>query len=288
VSGEVREWRSGEVRRYRAGLVSSLLCYHIYIRDLYCTLIHELILISEELKSIREAIQNGLQEIAKPSRYILLAGLALPVLLLLLGASLWTLLLFPAAAVVSSIYTSGARAGWRITAYETVGDIHQLQRSAELAGLLRLNTHESTGGLMSHSQKRKLQALLERFAEDQVFRDDFSIPEETQIYALSLTSPSETEEPILTLNETGIKVHSEGFFEWGQIQDERIARVTHSRRTFLPGMDISAGSTALFRFEFTSGRIEIPVASMDITIWELDLLLYIYRGRNTSLPDHHL
>jgi hypothetical protein len=243
---------------------------------------------SEHFKSIQEAIRAGLREIPTPSRYILLAGLALPVLLLLLGASLWALLLFPVAAVLSSLYPSWARSGWRIRAYEAAGDIHQLQRSAELAGLLRLNSHESTGGLMSHSQKRKLQALLERFAEDQVFADDFSVPEETHIYARSLTSPSESDEPILTLNEAGINVHSEGFFEWGQIQDERIARVTYSRRTFLPGMDISAGSTALFRFEFPSGRIEIPVASMDITTWELDLLLYIYRGRNTSLPDHHL
>src|SRR5690606_12625712 len=154
--------------------------------------------------------------------------------------------------------------------YETVGDIHQLQRSAELAGLLKLRSHERISGIMSYSQRRRLIALQERFAEDDTFVDDFSMPDETHLYQRSVSNPSAADEPIVTLNDSGIDVQSEGFFGWDQIQDERIARVSYTKRIFLPGMRIPAGSSALFRFEFPSGRIEIPLASLNVTIWELD------------------
>ena len=231
--------------------------------------------------SIHEAIQTGLREISQPTKYILWAAFIFPIVLILLGSTLWALLIFPSGAMISVIYTMWARPRWRIRAYETVGDIHQLQRSAELAGLLRLRSHESTTGLMSHSQRKKLLSLLERFSEDEHFVDDPAFPNETHLIPRSVARQS-ANKPLLTLNDEGIHVASEGFFEWQVISDERIARVSYTRQLFLPAFRISAGSTALFRFEFPTGRIELPLASLRTKIWELDLLLYIYRGRFNS------
>jgi len=234
--------------------------------------------------SIQEAVRTGLREISQPSKYILWAAFICPIVLILLGSTLWVLLIFPFGAIISAIYTMWAKTRLRIWAYENVGDIHQLQRSAELAGLLRLRSHESTSGLMSHSQRKKLLSLLERFSEEESFVDDPAFPNETHLFARSAVSPA-ANRPLLTLNDTGIHVESEGFFEWDSISDERIVRVSYTRQLFLPAFRISAGSTALFRFEFPSGRIEIPLPSIRTTIWELDLLLYIYRGRFNQRND---
>lgn len=226
--------------------------------------------------TVQRAIYRGLRTVSLPSKVILILGTAACVLLLIVNFSWWHFLYIPFGVLLSSLYSMYAAARWRLWAYEYVGDIHQLQRSAELAGLLFRKSHERIG-LVSRQQKEKLKTLLLRFSEEPVFIDDYSIPDHVSIYSNAFFQNSVG--PILILNERGIQFQSNQFFEWNEIENERIATVTYSRVSPRTGTKASAGSKDFFKFEYQLETFEISISSIDIAAWELDLLLYIYRGR---------
>lgn len=221
--------------------------------------------------TIREAVDRGLKTIALPSKIILILSTALCVLLLILSFSWWDFLLLPIGILLSVLHTAWTTPRWKIWAYEHVEDIHQLQRSAELAGLLMIQSHESTGGLIGRNQKNKLRALQSRFLKEPVFVDDPSIPNKTPV-----PGPNR---PLIILKDSGIQVQPGVFFEWDKIYDERVVKVSYSRTNYSTGADTSAGSKDFFRFECPAQRFEMPLSALNTTAWELDLLLYIYRGR---------
>jgi hypothetical protein len=228
--------------------------------------------------SVQDAIARGIKVITYPSRLILrLASLAC-ILLLIFDFSWWDLLLIPAGVISSAIYRSWAVPLWRIWAYEHVSDIHQLQRTAELFGLLHRGSHERTGGIMTIRQKSMLMQLQKRFSDAAVFVDDPIIPAETPLYKPSFLSISD--ELVMTLNDSGIEIHSEGFFAWEDVMNDRVVQITYNRINWRTGGKRSAGWKYLFRFESDERRFEIPLWQLNISPWELDLYLYIYRGRS--------
>lgn len=229
--------------------------------------------------TVHEAIDKGEKIIALPSKIIFISATVLCVLLLMFDFSWLDFLLLPLGILLSFFYTLYVTPRWRIWAYERVADIHQLQRSAELAGLLMRQSHEKAGGFMSRNQWQKLKVLQTRFLEEPVFIDDSSIPDETPVYAKTFFRVSKV--PSIVLNNSGIQVQTEGTFEWNQIEDERIAKVSYSRRSVITETNISAGSKDFFRFKCPPERFEIPLSTLNITAWKLDLLCYIYRGRFT-------
>ena len=212
-----------------------------------------------------------------PPRRIFIVFLLLAVLMVICLS--WFGLLFILAGVIgSSLYMSWATPRWRIWAYDHVTDIHQLQRSAEMAGLLPLHSHDRITGFTGMRQRSILEELQQRFNEQYDFIDDPSIPEETHIYPTKAANTN----PIMTLNAVGIWTLNDGFFAWGQITNELIATVNYVRRNFATGGKSGAGANKVFRFDFSDGNFEIFLSNLYIEPWELDLLLYIYRGRFAS------
>jgi hypothetical protein len=227
--------------------------------------------------SVQHAIKTGLKLVGFVGRVILLSFVGLCILLLFVAFSWWWFLLIPLGMIASSIYTSWAIPRWRIWAYNGVADIHQLQRSAEICGLLPLRSPEKITGIIDIRQRGILEELVQRFNEEYDFIDDPSMPKETHIYPASMTGAKG--DPLMTINSVGIWTQNDGFFGWGQITNERIAHVSSSSR--MPGVaGIGATSSRkILRFEFSDGSFEMPLAMLHIDNWELDLLMYIYRGR---------
>jgi hypothetical protein len=229
--------------------------------------------------SVQEAIHRGLKMVALPGKIILYATIPVCILILIIYFSWWFFLLLPAGLMLSVLYAVWATTRWRIWAYQHVADIHQFQRTAELAGLLMRQSHDRPGYLISRAQRARLKALQRRFSGDPLFVDDHTIPADTSVYSKTFFFASK--QPRITLNESGIQIHPEGFFSWSQISNERIIRVSMSRTSARTGTGVSAGSKEYLRFESAGLRIEIPVSSLMITVWQLDFLLYIYRSRFT-------
>jgi len=232
---------------------------------------------SIRLVTVREAIERGLKETGRPAKTIIVTSIAVCILLLAFNLSWWALLLIPAGLLSAFIYSTRATTRWRIRAYEQVADIHQLQRSAELSGLLMRQSHDRIGAFVSERQRNTLIALLQRFSGDHIFIDDPSIPHETPVYRTGLLARQQ--QPLLVISEAGIEVCAEGLYKWEQVINERIAQITYHRMSARTGADVPAGADNFFRFENPLGRFEIPLSSISISAWELDLLLYIYRGR---------
>jgi hypothetical protein len=72
---------------------------------------------------------------------------------------------------------------WKLWAFDKVRNVHELQERAVMYGILG-----KKGGffekleIKTPGQQRKLKALQDKFNESDIFIDDPSIPEETQIY----------------------------------------------------------------------------------------------------------
>lgn len=225
--------------------------------------------------SVQEAISRGIRVVKTPAKLILISAVTLCALLMILHFSWLELLLPPLGLVSGLIYLTVATPKWKIWAYENVDDIQQLQRSAELAGLLPMQSSENIDSFLSSSQKERLIEQQKRFSTETVFVNDSSIPEEMVFYS------GIPNEPLLTLNKSGIQIHPEKLFTWDQVTDERIVQITYSKMSGRTGEDVSAGSNYFLRFEHSQETFEIPLSSLNITVWKLDLLLYTYRGRST-------
>lgn len=226
--------------------------------------------------TIKEAITRGEKKIELPSKLIIISSLVLCIALPMMGLGWKFLLLLPIGLILSMLYTSKTRTKWRIWAYENVADIHQLQRSAELAGLLMRQSVNSKGLFQSSQQKKILQQLLQRFSEENTFVDDPSVPDDTFI---KVTKGYFGSDNVIVLNSRGINVTPEGFCEWAEVENERIGHVSHNRQNARTGLYVTGSPDDYFRFECPLGRFNISVASLDVSTWELDWLLYMYRGR---------
>lgn len=226
--------------------------------------------------SIREAIQYGLKSVSMPQKVINISFLVLGGLLFLLNSSWWNILFFPAGLTISFIYANWAIPRWKIWAYEQVSDIGQLERSAELANILAKQSYRDTSGFMSSSQRAELTKLLERFDEEPVFVNDPGVPAETSLFFSTVLNNAAS----IVLKETGIEISEEGLFKWSEIEDEHVATVGFMAKGWGGGTPTSGGmKVGYFRFDYPNGRFDMPLSSLNISAWELDLLLYTYRGR---------
>jgi hypothetical protein len=214
--------------------------------------------------SVREVIERGLKEVERPGDIIILVSLILSAVLVY-SFSWWCLLLIPIGAVIATQYAIFATEKWKYWAYHNVNDLHQFQRSGELAGLLKIGSFETLP-----------QELHEMFANAPDFVDDPKIPGEL----LFGTPPfsRKTIDAIVIINERGVHL-PEDFFEWEYITHERVAHVSYRRKR---GDGTETGGTRKnFRFQYGNRHLEIPLSELNTTAWKLDLALYIYRGRHS-------
>lgn len=206
---------------------------------------------------------------------ILVSSIVLASIIYIFCSGLYALLVFVCGVLAMVAYGEKKRIEWRLWAYDRVADIHQLQRSAELASVLKLRSYNNIG-FANAQQAKSLKSLITRFDEEQVFEDDTSVAQETAVLSSSMFSSSQM---LFTLSADGITSAEGEFVPWSDVQSERIAFVSYSRTSPRTGGEISGGGKAFFRFECGLGRIEYPMSSLNIEPWKLDLLLYIYRGR---------
>jgi hypothetical protein len=230
--------------------------------------------------TVQEAIGRAAKMIEQPPRYIQAIIAVVGILLLIFDFSWWDLAFIPLAVLLSSLYAMWATPRWRIWAYENVADIHQFERSAELAGYIAPQSYETIDSFTSFAQKEQLKELQKRFLTEPVFIDDPSIPAETIICAKAFFGSSNR--PLLILSESGIQVPPDDTFTWDQIINDHVAAVSFSRMSARTGEDISAGTKDFFRFRTPEVPFEFPLSSLAISDWKLDLLLYTYRGRSKN------
>lgn len=178
--------------------------------------------------------------------------------------------------LIMLVYKTWARPRWRIWAYSNVADIHQLQRSAELANLLSRQSYNKPGVTMSRKRRIKLEELIKRFDEEDTFQDDVSVAQETLIDTkYSFLSTVYT---AFVLNADGISFADKGFVPWSEVYDAYVAKAMFGEVAESRGRDVY-GLGDYIRFDIVSGSIQYSFKELDINPWKLDLLLYIYRGR---------
>ncbi len=225
--------------------------------------------------TIQQAILKWKARGYLPMVLMLLSAIVLASMLYIFSSGLYALIVFVGGVFWVLRYGEKRRTEWRLWAYDRVSDIHQLQRSAELAMVLKLRSHDKIG-VANAQQKERLMSLIKRFDEEQVFEDDASVSQETVISPSSIFSDSQM---LFKLNDEGITSGNGEFVPWSDVQNERIAFVSYNRTSPRTGGEISVGGKPFFRFECSLGRMEYPLSSLNIEPWKLDLLLYIYRGR---------
>lgn len=227
--------------------------------------------------TIQEAIRKGFRLITIPFKIGLILLPIFTIVLLIVYFSWWDFLVVPVIVLLLLIYSSAITLRWKLWAYKNVEDIHQFQRSVELAGLLPKQSYNSTGFLLGKRNKRELEELQKKFLQQPVFVDDVNIPTETIIYSKRFLLPSKFS--VIFISDKGININEENFI-WSEVSNERIADVSYSVMNPHTGDDWPAGSKSFFRFESNGKYIEVPINSINISAWELDLLLYIYRNRS--------
>ncbi len=227
--------------------------------------------------TIQQAIRRGETVLATPAMLIVALSIPLAIYLFAKGSVLLTFLAIPIAIVFVFLYSAFATPHWRIWAYSHVVDIHQLQRSAEISGLLKLNTATKTGGIMGAKALYQLGVLMQRFDEEQVFVDDPSVPSRTDVSRATFFKSSH--EVLFTLCDDGIEDMDGKLLPWDKIWNARIA-MTGSKSYIYGFQPESTGfGPDHFRFETEYGNTDYLISSLDTEPWKLDLLLYIYRGR---------
>lgn len=236
--------------------------------------------------SIEAALKAGKWSIEIPSRIIMMAGIILGIGLPFVLHSAWPIPLgLIGGPVLSFVYTLWRAPAWRLWAYSGVADIHQFQRSAELARLLPRQSPLENYGIMSRQQKQTLAQLQQRFRLAETFIDDVHIPEEIRLHlhtgAYFFNGPPAN----IVLNDKGMVLDGMGSFSWGEIRDEQVVD-----KAFTTRRDDDNGSYVRYRtggtssepyltFYTTDSYIAIPLSSYNMSPDRLDILLYTYRGR---------
>lgn len=230
---------------------------------------------STSTPSIHQAITYGIKVISKPTKVVLLSGLVSGIVLPILGFSLLCLLLLPISVLISILYSSRATVKWKLWAYKSVSDIHQLQRSAELSGVLMKHSYNKLGLVVNSYERNELRQLQQKFEEDVAYTDDPAIPEEEHIYS------KQSRDILFTINKKGLYiVEADKLCEWDRINNERIANLSYSKMSPRTGGSISGGSEEVLRFECDMIRYEFPMRYITMPTWKLDLLIYTYKNRH--------
>lgn len=227
--------------------------------------------------TIQQAIRRGQLLLATPAMLIVVLSVLFGIYLFLGNHVLGSFLAIPLGVLFVFIFSALATPHWRVWAYTHVADIHQLQRSAEICGLLKRNSAKTLGGIVGASTLSKLSSQIQRFDEEQVFIDDVSIPSKTQVHRATFFKSASEE--LFTLCDDGIEDMDGKLLTWDKIWNARVA-MTGTRRYIYGFQPESTGyGPDHFRFETAYGNTDYLISSLNIEAWKLDLLLYIYRGR---------
>ncbi|MBN9485512.1 MAG: hypothetical protein BGO70_03160 [Bacteroidetes bacterium 43-93] len=229
--------------------------------------------------SVKDAINEGLKSAKRPLYSIPILPTIVCIVLIYYTHSFVYLLLIPFSITLSVFYSKKATNKWRLWAYRYVNDIHQLQRSAEYAGLLPYQSYNKPNALATHTEKEELKELQKRFEEAEGFIDDKTIPSETVI---TPGADFTKQFPKVTLTQSGILLYPGKLIPWDHVYNERIPSITYLYASARTGGYNNSSSERVFRFNTDDNYYEFQLGSLTTTVWMLDLLLYTYRGRFTT------
>ena len=135
--------------------------------------------------TVDEAIKKGHKLVTYPSIVIIIIILVTAFTLAILNIfSFWIIgFAFVLAFVLPWLYWGFRITKWRIWAFDGVRNVHELQRRAVEENLIWEEGHlfESLE-IRNTSDKLKWKALQEKFFENDIFSDDFSLPTTTEIF----------------------------------------------------------------------------------------------------------
>src|SRR4051812_17964468 len=98
--------------------------------------------------TVQQAMYRGITLIDRPSMAIMVGSTILFPIAIMQHFYWWQLFIIPVGILLSLLYSMWVTPRWRIWAYGAVNDIHQLQRSAELAAFLKPQSQLLPGGFM--------------------------------------------------------------------------------------------------------------------------------------------
>lgn len=225
--------------------------------------------------SVVEAIAAGRKSIHQPASALIIAGIIAGVLGWIFLVWWVGLLLVGLGFLAGHIHTQSAAPDWRNWAYANVRDIHQLQRSAELERLLPFHSFDKPYGWMDFSQIQTLNELLVRFSEEEPFEDDHSVPESVTVAFFDQTLQG-MGISYLQLNAAGIRLSETSFYAWNEVRGAEVVYKSYSSDRIFYSIE---SNKPAFGFHCREGYIEIPLEETNVTISELDYLLYVFQGR---------
>ena len=232
--------------------------------------------------TVEDAILAGRKSITYPCRNIQIAYVLLAIIVPIVLKAFWPVPVFLVAGyLVAMFYDLWAIPRWRLWAYSGVWDIHQFQRSAELEGLLPKQSPMRRYGIMNKEQRATLAQLQQRFEQDEPFADNPEVPAVTQIQlrpgAYLVDGPPQQ----ITLSNESLYPEGMPIYSWGDVHDEAVVTKS-SGHTNDGGNSFGRGyasTEAYFSFYTTNSYVAIPLTDYNITLEQLDILLYTYRGR---------
>lgn len=136
--------------------------------------------------SVDEAIAKGHRMVTYPVMVILfgILGLCMYLGIQNILTSFWMFpALFALAFLLAWLYWSLAITKWRLWAFENVRNVHELKKRAIQEKLIwKDDSLFQKTEIRNTTQKEKWNRLQSKFEQDDIFKDDFNVPDETIIY----------------------------------------------------------------------------------------------------------
>jgi len=276
-----------------------------------------------ETVSVDDALHKGIRNIVYPRASLLVLSIASPIFLRaadLIPQSyiFWGI---PLGLLVTWLYWAVASTKWKVWAYDSVRNVHELQKRAIKEGII---TEEGSFwdsiSIKSADDKQKLYELQSKFEVPDVFIDDLQVPGETQIFYSKRKSMFGLMMGLLLLlggivmmiyarNAQAVPgiflIAIGGFLAFNEVRHLTSSQaqiiinaegIETAKEPFRPWADIcdedvitehhGKSTTHNFVYSYDGGSEDINLGPMDITRHALEHLLLVYRGRNEQKGKH--
>jgi len=273
-----------------------------------------------ETVSVDDALHRGIRNIVYPRTSLLILSITSPIFLRaadLIPQSyiFWGI---PLGLFVTWFYWAVASTKWKVWAYDSVRNVHELQKRAIKEGII---TEEGSFwdsiSIKSADDKQKLYELQSKFDVPDVFIDDLQVPAETQIfYSKRKSMFGLMMSLLLILGGTAMMIYTQGypgvfliafggFLVFKEVQHFTSSQaqviinaegIETAKEPFRSWADIcdedvvteqhGKSTTHNFVYSYDGGSEDINLAPMDITRHAMEHLLLVYRGRSEQKTKH--
>jgi hypothetical protein len=265
-----------------------------------------------ETITVDAAITKGKRMVTYPTIVILVVA---PLLLTALGVQM-RYLTWVSAWVLSWLYWSVMITKWRLWAFDKVRNVHELKQKAIQENLIWSDNHFiGKTEIRTSGDRAKWQSLQEKFNQPDIFIEDFTVPNETNIYfakrknifewGISLLLVGSGACMMLTGYWIGVGVGTVlvvigiflFYYKWNRPAniDKEPQLVLSEKGIQTPDNQffewkninnenvLSSRERTYLTFSHANGKEKIPMDDYDTNQSALTTLLILYRGRNEQL-----